>query len=153
LLYIDSVGLDVTVAYFPGGLGHVGIGVNSPITYGLYPLEDPIRIFFCGTVEGIVLNDQATQCASSKKGASYLTIHTAATQDAEILRFINASRNNSAQTYNLCSNQCTTFVRDALQAGGVPTPGEADTDIEPSYFFDSLQQTYGPKPATGKLRT
>jgi RHS repeat-associated protein len=150
VLYIDPLGLDVTVGYFPGGPGHVGIGVNSASTSGLYPLENPLRLFFCRDVTGIVLNDQATQDALSKQRAQYITIHTTPIQDALIQHYIDAARNNAHQTYNACSNTCTTFVRNALQAGGVAIPADPFPDIFPLPFFDSLQQKYGPQPGTGR---
>jgi RHS repeat-associated protein len=136
LLGIDPLGLDVTVAYFPGGSGHVGIGVNSSNTVGLYPLG----FSFCNTVKGEVQRDQATQDALSKKGARYLVIHTTSDQDALIQNYINAPHN----TYNLCSNQCTNFVREALRAGGVVLPVDATFDPIPETFFNALQSTYDP---------
>jgi len=145
MLNTDPRGLDVTVAYFPGGTGHVGIGVNSGGTSGLYPLEIPI--FFCNTVKGAVQHDQATQNASSKKGARYLVIHTTSAQDGLIQQFIDAAfqRSDSGrQTYNLCRNQCTNFVRDALRAGGVVLPVDATFDPIPETFFNALKSTYGP---------
>jgi hypothetical protein len=143
LLNIDPLGLDVTVGYFPGGPGHVGIGVNANSTSGLYPLEKTVGLFFCNDVRGAVLSDRRTQDAQSKKHAQYLVIPTTRAQDAQIQRYVDTARNNSDQKYNLCTNQCSTFVRNALQSAGVPIVGEAATDRNPQSFFNSLQQTYG----------
>jgi len=143
LLKTDPLGLDVTVGYFPGGTGHVGIGVNSKSTSGLYPIQSTAGLFFCHDVKGIVLDDQKTQHADSKKGAQYLTIHTTHAQDVQVRSFIEYYRNMESPSFNLCSNQCSAFVRNALQAGGIPTPGDAAGAIGPWSFFNSLQQTYG----------
>ena len=145
LLNIDPRGLDATIGYFPGGLDHVGIGVNSSDTAGLYPLGAPF--FFCNPVEGAVQHDQSTQKGPSKKGARYLAIHTTPVQDAQIQQFIDAAYQRSSsgqQSYNLCFNQCTNFVRAALRAGGVVLPVDATFDPIPETFFNSLQSTYDP---------
>jgi RHS repeat-associated protein len=149
ILNIDPLGLDVTVAYFPGGPGHVGIGLNSTSTSGLYPLEANVRLFTCQDVRGEVQEDQKTQDALSKQKALYLTIRTSTIQDALIQHYVDTARNNENQTFNLCSNQCTTFVRHALRAGGVPIPEDASL-MFPGSFFESLQRAYGPKPEGGK---
>jgi RHS repeat-associated protein len=142
-LNVDPSGLDVTVGYFPGQTGHVGIAVNSDQTQGLYPLGSSIGLFFCQDVSGVVLGDQATQDATSKSRAQYIIIHTTTAQDATIQRYIQAARDNKNQSYNACSNQCTTFVRGALQAAGVPLPIDAISGIGPMDFFNSLQRRYG----------
>jgi RHS repeat-associated protein len=46
--YTDPLGLDVNVCYYPGGVGHVGAGVNSTATTGLYAQNRGI-----GALQGI----------------------------------------------------------------------------------------------------
>jgi RHS repeat-associated protein len=148
VLYTDRLGLDVVVAYFPGGPGHVGIGVNSANTTGFYPMSKSLPVYLCRDVLGAVLYDQKTQDATSTKYAQYITIHTTPAQDEKIQSYIEAARNAFEPKYNACSNQCTNFVRGALETGGVPLPG--DVSDNPSLFFENLKQTYGPSVQPGK---
>jgi hypothetical protein len=141
MLNIDPLGLDVTVGYFPGGTGHVGIGVNSKSVSGLYPDPGAVnysRLLTCQGVKGIVLTN------GYDKGAKYLVIHTTPAQDVQIQNYLNAALGNQNNTYNLCSNQCTNFVRNALEAGGVMLPPGASFDIFPQTFFNALRWGYGP---------
>lgn len=147
---IDALGLDVTVAYFPGTTGHVGIGVNSSSTVGLYPKQRGLSVLFCSDVAGVIKNDQASHDAATDKQARYLTIHTTPTQDQQVQHYIDAQRANPNPTYNLCNHQCTSFVRSALQAGGVVIPSDASSTAVPSTLFDSLQSAYGAPPQGNK---
>jgi hypothetical protein len=83
-------------------------------------------------------SDRAQHSPSAIASSHYFTIHTTPEQDSAIQRFIDAARNNPNQTYNLCSNQCTSFVRNALAAGGVPIPGAAESTIYPWDFWTAL---------------
>lgn len=139
MLNIDPSGLDVTVGYFPGGTGHVGIGVNSRSVSGLYPDPTAVkysRLLTCRGVKGIVLTN------GYEKAAKYLVIHTTAAQDAQIQNYVDTALNNNT-IYNLCSNQCTNFVRNALEAGGVSIPPGASFDPIPETFFNALRWAYG----------
>ena len=144
MLKIDPLGLDVTVGYFPGESGHVGLGVNSTNTSGLYPNGiypnevNGSKLVTCLDVKGIV------QADGSRKGAKYLVIHTISAQDAQIQNYIDAAKNNAQQTYNTCWNQCTGFVRNALKAGGVVLPIGATFGFFPETFFNALRWGYGP---------
>jgi uncharacterized protein RhaS with RHS repeats len=144
---IDPDGLDVTIAYFPGTTGHVGIGVNSTPTVGLYPKQRGISVLMCRDVPGAVNNDRAVHDAATNRDAKFLTIHTSAAQDQLIQNYIDSVRNNPNRTYNLCNKQCTSFVRNALRAGGVPIPGDVTDDIVPGDLFFSLRGTYGSQAA------
>lgn len=141
LAAIDPRGLDVTVRYFPGGAGHIGIGIAPGDTYGLYPDKRQVSVLTCKDVAGGVHNDQAYEDWNSIKRSQSITIKTTGTQDAMIQDFIDQMRNSKKVTYNLCSQQCTRFVMDALSAGGVALPG---TDFaRPDHLFDALKATYG----------
>ena len=139
----DPTGLDVTIAYFPGTTGHVGIGVNSNSTVGLYPQQRSISVLMCRNVPGAVYNDRASHDAATNKDAKYLTIHTSVAQDQLIQNYIDSVRNGTNTTYNLCNRQCTSFVRNALRAGGVPIPGDVTDDIVPGDLFFSLRRNFG----------
>jgi len=138
---VDPLGLDVTVAYFPGDAGHVGVGVNSSTTYGLYPKQTPIlRLFTCRDMAGIVAADQPRHSPLINYRSESFTIHTTPAQDAIVQQFIDQARNNKSQTYNLCRNQCTEFVRDALQAAKIPIPQSAESVTYPLNFFFLLRE-------------
>jgi RHS repeat-associated protein len=138
---VDPLGLDVTIAYLPGEAGHVGIGVNSSTTYGLYPKQAPIlRLFACRDMPGIVAADQPRHSALINYRSESFTIHTTPAQDTIVQQFIDQARNNKSQTYNLCRNQCTEFVRDALQAAKIPIPQNAESVTYPLNFFFLLRE-------------
>jgi uncharacterized protein RhaS with RHS repeats len=142
LRYTDPTGLDVTVTYFPGGPGHIGVSVNSPNTSGLYPQRKSAAVVFCRDVPGAVLPDQIKQSQTSRARSRSVTIKTSSAQDAVVQAFIESARNNPQQQYNLCSNQCTNFVRGALQAGGVVIPGD-NGSIVPIRYFEKIENVHG----------
>lgn len=142
LRYTDPTGLDVTITYFPGGPGHIGVGVNSSNTSGLYPRQRSIVVAFCRDVPGAALPDQERQDQTSIARSRSVTIRTTPAQDTVVQTFIQNARNNQQQEYNLCSNQCTGFVRGALQAGGIPVPGDSNS-IMPGTFFNQIEREYG----------
>jgi hypothetical protein len=148
---IDPLGLDITVCCFPGGQGHVGIGVNSSGTVGLFPVNRSAGLAFCHDTQGKVQPDQAKH----DWGSSQCTlIHTSVVQDALARLFIDRARNSSDQKYNLCRNQCTAFVRNALEFAGVPLPGDAQYDANnllgavtqsvPPNFYSAVHRAYSP---------
>ena len=149
--FIDPSGLDITVCFFSGVPGHVGIGVNSSGTNGLYPVNRSAGLAFCHDTQGKVQPDQAKH----DWGSSQCTlIHTSPVQDALARLFIDRAKNSSDQKYNLCSNQCTAFVRNALEFAGVPLPGDAQyTDSNtwgaisqsvPANFYNAVHRAYSP---------
>lgn len=142
LRWTDPTGLDVTITYFPGGPGHIGVGVNSPNTSGLYPRQRSIGVAFCRDVPGAVSPDQERQGATSISRSRSVTIRTTPEQDVAVQAFIEIASNNPRQEYNLCSNQCTGFVRGALQAGGIPVLGDSNS-IVPITFFEQIEQAHG----------
>ncbi len=127
----DPLGLDVTIQYFPGRQGHVGIGVNSPQTVGLYPRQQSLAVAFCGDTPGEVVPDAARQTPLAFKRAYSFTIKTSPAQDLLIQRYLDQAQANRNATYNLCNNQCADFVRGALIAGKIPIPEAALKTIGP----------------------
>ena len=144
---IDPQGLDVVVTYYPGPIvDHKGIGVNSLDTYGFYPRERNVNVILCRYVPGRVSNDRYVQDASSQRKSQSIVIKTSPAQDNLVRQVIDGARNagalsESALTYNLCSDQCTRFVIDALAWGGIALP-RFDSAL-PKDLFDLLQQTLG----------
>ena len=148
----DPSGLDVTVCYFPGGVGHVGIGVNSSDTRGLYPVQKQVKLAFCQDGAGTVQRDAPRHDWGTVPQC--LTIKTTPVQDITITQYIRDAQRNANQQYNLCGNQCTSFVRDALISAGIPIPDDARytpsnlwdsyNQARPVNFYNSLQRAYSP---------
>lgn len=121
----DQLGLDVTVGYYPsrpldGNLAtHLGIAVNSVNTMGMCPQDAGLELLSCPDVEGAIKSDSTARSAASIKGAQYITIKTSLAQDQLIREFLSRAMTGGNATYNLCSNNCSRFVMDALAAGGV----------------------------------
>jgi len=143
VLNIDSLGLDVTVTYYPGGPGHIGIGINSSETVGLYPVQQTTAMMTCSTVAGAVVRDRILQKPKDIAGASSLVIKTAGWQDTLMQDYIYRMREISKPAYNLCVNQCQSFVDAVLGAGGVGRPDSPGPGSFPSDYYDALQQMYG----------
>jgi hypothetical protein len=124
--FSDPTGLDATVCLYPGAgtAGHVGIGVNSSSTVGLYPRSDGLRAL-TGT-PGVIKADE-------KKAEQCTTINTSAEDDRRMLEFI-ARITAQPGSYSFAGNNCTNFVRSVLQQGGVSTP----ISPGPRPFFDAL---------------
>lgn len=120
--WIDPLGLDQTVCFFPGaahGLGHVGIGASSNSTYGFYPDPANQGLQRLGGNSGAVLSD-AKEVAGQEKKCT--TVKSSDEQDKNIN---NAVQNRVANpgNYGLLDRNCSTFVRDMLSAGGINMPG------------------------------
>ncbi|MEX0141164.1 RHS repeat protein [Massilia sp. LMS1-1-1.1] len=135
LSFIDPMGLDVTIARYPGanGAGHVGVGVNSTSTMGFYPVAtaSKLSIVTGQPVQGIMQPDTLNQEQS-------ITIQTTAIQDKAIQDFIDFRRRNPGM-YDLYDRNCATTVRDALRAGGINTPAT----MLPGTLMRNLQQQFG----------
>lgn len=141
LKYIDPSGLDAIVAFYPGGVTHIGIGINTTNTVGLYPKIRKTRVAFCASAPGAVLSDPIFQADVIKRSRT-IRIKTTPAQDKRMQFVINRLQEGGVDTpsYNLCGNQCTAFVRRVLQAGGIYAPTDI---ILPSSLFDYLNDTYG----------
>ena len=135
LSYVDPLGLDATIALYPGasGFGHIGIGVNSANTTGFYPApgSSTFDVITGQPVPGIEKADTRTPTAT-------INIRTTPAQDNAIQDFINARKRNPGK-YDLNDRNCATTVRDALGAGGVNTPAT----IYPRDLMRNLQKQYG----------
>jgi RHS repeat-associated protein len=144
IMLADPNGEDVTVCFYPGFPGHVGVGVAPNQTVGRYPAQDSIAVPICSTVPGVIKPDDAAHDWGAPRQC--LTIRTTPAQDAAVNQFIQAARNVPNQHYNLCNNQCTSFVRSALMQAGIPLPSSANTlgATVPKTFFDALENAYSP---------
>ena len=134
---VDPTGLDVVINYFGGVPGHIGIGVNSNQSVGMYPVRKDnyvgrVMLNPCPDAPGVVGSDDLLE----GKPTDSITIKTKPWQDTLIQNAINQQRNRQ-QTYNVCNQQCTGFVTDMLRTGGVPVPNSPS--IYPKTLFDQLK--------------
>ncbi len=135
--FTDPAGLNVTVTYYQGagGLGHIGIGVNTSTTEGFYPLHTPTPFFpYDGYNIAFLADPGIIQTDNRAEAINSLVIQTTPQQDQAIQAYIN-SRIQNPGIYNLFGRNCTSFVRGALAAGGIDTPWSTG----PSTLFFDLQ--------------
>jgi RHS repeat-associated protein len=130
----DPFGLDVTVTLYFGafGYGHVGIGVNSTRTTGFYPTP--------GASEWDVITGKPVpgeMRPDNKERIQSITIPTLPEVDRAVQDFIN-NRTANPGRFDLNDRNCATTVRDALAAGGIPTP----QTIYPRDLMQNLQQQF-----------
>jgi RHS repeat-associated protein len=113
--FVDPTGLDVTVCLYTaagGPYGHIGVGVNSSSTVGLYPQKDGLGAL-TGT-RGVVKPD-------SSKAESCKTMKTSPTDDKKMSDYI-AGRTAQPGSYGFTGNNCANFVRSVLQQANISTP-------------------------------
>lgn len=147
LRYVDPTGLDATIVYWSDVPTHIGIGINSPSTVGLYPQTRPLaRLFTCRDVPGAIVSDSVLQ-AGSMGSARSLIIKTTPEQDLLMQQFINLVQQGGAPTpnWNACSNHCASFVSSVLRAGGVGVPTSDNAPL-PKTLFDALRSQQGNLP-------
>jgi RHS repeat-associated protein len=133
--FTDPFGQDVTVTFWPGdahGYGHVGAGVNTDSTSGYYPTSHSTCLVFGCDVPGQVLNDPKDHPGVTPQK---VTIPTTPDQDKAMQKVIDA-RTKDPGKYNLYGRNCTKFVEDILNAGGLKNV--PDTTY-PQDLFDNLK--------------
>ena len=115
LSYIDPFGLAITVCYYSdaaAGFGHVGFGVgDEAVTFGYYPTGKAF-----GELGEIKQDEQEVKECK--------VIESTPEQDRCMLE-CRARRQKDPGTYDLLTNQCTTFVRECLKQCGVPVGNSA----------------------------
>jgi RHS repeat-associated protein len=125
---VDPTGLDAMVCLYSGagGAGHVGIGINSSSTVGLYPRS---------TAPGIsaITGTPAAVKADTKNAQQCKSISTTAEQDKKMSDFIQQTIANPG-TYALSGNNCVSFVRATLSEAGISSA----TTPAPRIFFPAL---------------
>jgi RHS repeat-associated protein len=135
--YIDPSGLNVTINWYAGAdgnpFGHIGIGVNTNQTVGLYPVSDLIALTGFPTT-GIVLPDNPT---GNRTIEDTITIWTTTDQDQEIQDFLNNAKNDPGK-WSMFGRNCAVFVEQALQAGGLKAPNA----LLPGDLILALQNMY-----------
>jgi len=116
--FTDPLGLDVTVCYYSDAawpFGHVGFGLPGESgTMGYY--QDGIK-------------------ADQQKKKTCVTLTSSEDQDSCMQR-CRENRQKNPGEYSLFGRQCTSFVRDCLNACGVP-PGKYNGP-KPKPFYDGL---------------
>jgi len=136
--FIDSLGLFTSVSLYDGSkintFDHIGIGIDSLTTVGKYPVKGQIAILLDIKVRGKIEIDNS-------KRIKTIIIDTTPNQERAIRDFIVRAKGNT-QDYQVLSNSCVDFVRNALKAGGIFTP--EDTNL-PKTLADFLDLNYGKK--------
>jgi RHS repeat-associated protein len=142
---LDPVGLDVYLGLYQGpggvgrnpGAGHLGIGVGSPTTYGLYPNASILDQFTNlilqpGDVPGQIVEDDPGRLIG------LLVIRTtSAAQDSAVQRAIEHARRRPPR-YRLVGEHCGDFARDVLLEIGI----DIGTDLIPvDQFNRAVEQT------------
>jgi len=129
--FADPLGLDVNVCLYSalGGLNHVGIGVNTERTTGLYS----------GGGNALLGATGETKLDSDEKRLKCKAISTTSRQDKLVAGYLAASRSAIAD-YTFISNNCVNFVRLALGSIGVASPN----GIRPNGFFAEFEATRPP---------
>ena len=109
LRFIDPLGLDINVCYYPGGITHVGYGiVGEQGTSGFYPsVPSPIA-------PGEVRQDPKDEPRECK------TVPSSEDQDKCMLN-CRLRRVNNPGIYHIGARQCTSFVRDCMRECGIST--------------------------------
>lgn len=128
---IDPFELDLTVTLYQGVADHIGIGVNSTLTYGFYPETDEALTPLGISVPGIEKPDAGEIPFES------LVIHTDPQQDAAVLAYIKQLMQSPGQ-YNLYANNCAITVEGALKTAKLVAP----RDTLPKSLFDWLKKNY-----------
>jgi RHS repeat-associated protein len=122
--WIDPKGLDVIVKLYPANnpYGHIGLGVNTMQTEGLYPDVD------LPAYPGHILPDKEPPIGC-------LIIHTTPEQDKNIQNYID-SRKKKPGWWRFPGGDCANFVHDALKAGGINV---GDSSLPPKIWSNLTQ--------------
>jgi hypothetical protein len=133
--YFDPSGLDVTVSFYSGGTGHIGLSVNGSESYGYYPNGSPLVNF--GTLFGLPAPgaEVPDSLMQGSPPAQQVTLLTTPAQDAAVLAAIQDATMNS-NLFNLYSNNCATVAESILQNAGLQ--GIPNT-IFPIELIEALQ--------------
>lgn len=124
--FVDHTGLSVTVFYYGGGTGHIGISINGQPkdSEGYYPAPGG---------PGAVLPDIQEQGGSP---ITAVTLPTTQTQEKAVREYLNQLSENPGD-YDLFTNNCATQARKALEAGGIKV-NRSNLDFIPAVFIDNL---------------
>lgn len=106
--------------------GHVGVGVNSTSTVGLYPKEPYSPLSAITGTPGEIKKDDSSALACK-------TVATSKDADKRMSDFI-ARAQSSSPTYRVVGNSCVNFVQAVLNRGGVYTPPA----LTPAELFKSI---------------
>jgi RHS repeat-associated protein len=137
--FLDPLGLDITIKLYQGNtpFGHIGIGVNSPDTWGFYPMNESLgsvcQLLKGGSVAGQVRPDIA---AAIHGNVGTLVITTLPWQDRAVQNYIDSQRlfPGNYALFGKRKCDCASFVGQALNAGGIASP----IIILPNNLFNDL---------------
>ena len=109
----------ITVSVYTGGIGfgHIGIGVDSTRTEGLYPAHeetwrDKAKIGAGNDVPATVHED-------TRRRTDTITIHVTSQQADNVRNYVTAARPPNSGMYNFYGRNCARFVEGALRTGQV----------------------------------
>lgn len=118
-----------------GGFGHMGIGVNTNQTVGLYPVEptllDKLLVFLGFPVPGQVLPNNENLPHST------IIYNTTPAQDEAIQSYINQETANPPEyeLYKIGGTNCAGLCEGTLNSGNLPS----GTQVIPNSLYKALQ--------------
>jgi RHS repeat-associated protein len=125
---------DITINDFyneVGGFGHVGVGVNTNKTQGLYPKDQTtwhkVLEFFRISIPGAIKDDDLKEPHAS------VTIQTTPAEDEAAQLYIDQTKAHPPN-YNLYEKNCAKFCEGTLGAAGKSAP----STMFPNKLFDML---------------
>ena len=138
--FIDPLGLDVSVCYYPdaaAGFGHIGFGLlGANGTSGFYPTGNPA--------------DSPGQIKPDKQPEKRCTNLPADPKQDDCMKNCQLRRTATPGQYRIASRQCTSYVRDCLLECGLPTGSY--TGPRPFPFFDGLPKYPTLMPRQGEYK-
>jgi RHS repeat-associated protein len=93
--FVDPTGLNATVCLYGGLAGHVGVGVNSTSTVGLYPKEPYSALSAVTGTPGEIKKDDSSALACK-------TVATSKDADKRMSDFIARAQSSSPTLFRLC---------------------------------------------------
>lgn len=134
LRWIDPMGLDLNVCYYPGVIQHIGFGFkNEQETRGFRP-----SIPLAPIAPGEVSEDPLGKSRECK------TVSSSEDQDKCMLN-CRLRRVNNPGIYHVGARQCTSFVRDCMRECGISTGIDPSGDHwqgpRPDRFYEKLPGT------------
>ena len=129
----DPSGLDITIHYYGGGTGHIGISVGGETAQGYYGGYQNSG----GTLGALVGRDgEGTMATESETPTESKTIRTTAEQDQKVQEYLD-KMGRKKNRYNLYDRNCATVAGEALRAGGISAPTGISGNV-PALFIEAI---------------
>ena len=139
--YTDSIGLDVTINYYPsaaGGYGHIGLSVNGSSSRGYY---GDVPDGYIGLLTAALGANVPGFVAKDRGNPTSVTLKTTPAQDQAVSNYLDNLTNNPGN-YNVYTNSCVTQAGMALQSAGINVPSAGMPSDLFYYFYDVSQRGY-----------